>query len=378
MVSRGPALFPPPAALSGHLRFEAGPVTYRGRLATYSKSCGWVLCVGAGISNTIFPCWNELAANLLTLTQQTYPTDQVTAFIQSFGPEALMQAVANLLSREESEDIPQHLSATLYNNIRTKAGDKWITIAKALTSSKPSNLTRHEWTEFERFVSSFTKSSAPFIAKAVAEVADTDRRPEAIISFNAEPLLYSLINCYYALLHPNVIKQSNVKILDRLSHDLASRTKGRIPYYYVHGILPVPDGQPQFNNSIALDKLVFTESQYLQLSRSAYSWQSATFLGACIHHRCVFVGVSFSDPNLRRWLAWEHDGRTLQRRNKRLPTKRASHFWLKKRPNPRGKDLSPRQILIEKSVEHLGVGVVWIDDWDEVGDRLRLMLETDE
>ena len=158
-----------------------------------------------------------------------------------------MQAATNSLSKGERENLPNKLSEALYKDIKSSAGQNWQTIAKALTSSKPFNMTKQEWDTFRKFITSFPKASAPQIAKAIAKVAKTDQRPEAIISFNAEPLLAALINCYYCKADPAALHQNDIKLLKRLSHDLASRERGQIPYYYVHGILPVPDGRKTSN-----------------------------------------------------------------------------------------------------------------------------------
>jgi hypothetical protein len=357
---------------------ETSTISYRGKLAKYAKSCGWVLCVGAGISDGVFPCWNDLAKGLFRLTSVRCSDEQLSEFLKLFGAEAMMQAAANALPETQRQRIPDYLSKALYQKLKTKAGDNWKTVAKALTSSKPFNLTKHEWKFFDEFIDSFGRASAPQIASAIAKIIDDWRRPEAILSFNAEPLLYGLINCHYGYVNPESVMQNDIKVLKRLSHDLASRQQGQIPYYYVHGVLPVPEGRAEFNSTIGADKLVFTESQYLQLSRSTYSWQSATFLASCIHHRCVFIGLSFSDPNLRRWLAWEHEGKTTQRQQRNLRTDRFTHYWFKKRPHPKRATLSTEQILIEKSVEHLGVNVVWLDDWSKAGEMLDLMLQPEK
>ena len=356
--------------------YEVSRFAFRGRLRNYAKTCGWVLCVGAGTSESIFPSWNGLAEKLLALTDVKCSRSVLTRFIQSFGAQAVIQAAANLLSPDEQEQIPQYLEKAIYHDIQSAAGGRWPVIAKALSSSKPFNLTLEEWQQFHDFIAGFKNSSASSIASVIADVVNTDSRPEGIITFNAEPLLYGLINCHYALKNPKSVKDSKAKVLKRLSHDLASRQRGQVPYYYVHGLLPVPDARPGFNQHIGVDKLVFTESQYLQLSRSVYSWQSATFLSSCLHHRCVFVGLSFADPNLRRWLAWEHEGRHLQRQRRQMPVKRTTHFWLKRRPHKRQAKLSAEQRLVERSVEHLGVQVIWLDDWSEAGEILSLMLET--
>ena len=37
--------------------------------------------------------------------------------------------------------------------------------------------------------------------------------------------------------------------------------------------------------------------------------------------------------------------------------------------------LTAAEILVEDSVRHLGLRVVWVDEWHEVGEVLRIMLD---
>lgn len=340
-----------------------------GVLSRYSKSCGWVLCVGAGISQGVFPSWNELASSLLAKTSHKCSKLALQRFLALFGPEALMQVVQNEGLAEGV--FVGRLSEELYLPLERRFGADWKIVLKGLASSRPGNLTRDEWLLFRDRIAGCKNPTSLGLASVVASTAQTELQPSAIVNFNAEPLLYALINCEYGLSNPGSLARDGVKILDRLSHDLAGRTKGRIPCYHIHGLVPISGARSGFNKGIAPEKLVFTEAQYLSLSRSSYSWQSATFLSACIQHRFVFVGLSFSDPNLRRWLAWEHGGRTDQRIKRGLPTHRHSHFWITRKVKRQSK---AERLLIESSVAHLGVRVVWIDQWSEVAPTLRRML----
>lgn len=191
-----------------------------GSLARYSQSCGWVLCVGAGISKGIFPDWNELAEKLIKKTTLTCSSQAIKGFIEIFGPEALMQTAYNILGDADAQYVTNILSEALYAPLQERAAKNWGILAKALTSSRPANLTKEEWTIFINIISEFSNTSAREIASIIANIIDSDLKPSAIISFNAEPLLYALINYHYGLAEPDSLKRQGQKILDRLSHDL--------------------------------------------------------------------------------------------------------------------------------------------------------------
>jgi hypothetical protein len=353
------------------------PEEFHGELVKYSRTCGWVLCIGAGISKGIFPDWRELATSLLQQAGSRSTDEEIEVFLREFGPAAMMQAAINALEHNVGEELSatqNRLTAALFKPLRDASGRNWQVVADALTSARPASLEPDEWRKFLRVIGKFKHTSAPSLARALANVAATPLQPAGIVSFNAEPLLYALINAYAAL-RPVPLPDPEVTLLDRMAHDLASRHVDRIPYYYAHGLLNVPDGRERFNDSLSPGKIVFTESQYLNLSRSVYSWQAATFLSVCMHHRCVFAGLSFTDPNLRRWLAWEYEGRRSERERKELKH-RPTHYWIKKRLPHRDRDtLTAAEILVEDSVRHLGLRVIWVDEWDEVGEVLRIMLD---
>ena len=351
-----------------------GRSSLQGVLSRFARDTGWALGIGAGTSVGLFPDWNALAKDLVRKAGYGFTEGEMDSFIKAFGPSALMQTVYNL-SPDIRPTIPDKLSDTLYFGLRQRSGKTWTTIAKALTASKPSALTVEKWEQFAQVVTSDGRASAPAIARIIAGLDDESKRPDAVFSFNAEPLLPALVNCYHALKHG--VANKDIRIIERLSHNLAARRRGRLPFYFVHGLLPIA-GRDRFNQFLAPDKLIFTESQYLNLARSSYSWQSDVFLNACIQYRFVFIGLSFTDPNLRRWLGWEWEGRETQWHRKRNAglhvdspdDPRSSHYWLRTRPG-NGEDTR----LIEKSVEHFGVRIVWLDSWSDVEPTLRLMLE---
>ncbi len=73
---------------------------------------------------------------------------------------------------------------------------------------------------------------------------------------------------------------------------------------------------------------------------------------------------------MRRWLSWIHNTREVEFEHlykKKLTS--TTHFWIQKKC-----DCTDDMKWIEAAVYHLGVRIVWIDDWDDVNTCLRNMI----
>ena len=100
------------------------------------------------------------------------------------------------------------------------------------------------------------------------------------------------------------------------------------------------------------------------------SWQAINFIDNCMYSKMVFVGVSLSDANMRRWLSWIHSNKMEEFRINGFTCKDPTeHFWINKKPKT-----DVEKVWMEESVAHLGVRLVWIDEWNQVGEVLRKML----
>jgi hypothetical protein len=69
---------------------------------------------------------------------------------------------------------------------------------------------------------------------------------------------------------------------------------GCVPIYYPHGYLPLGGG-PNCD-------VILSEGDYFQESINPYSWANMVQTKAFSNYSCVFIGVSMTDPNLRRLL----------------------------------------------------------------------------
>ncbi|MFW6016388.1 MAG: SIR2 family protein [bacterium] len=72
-----------------------------------------------------------------------------------------------------------------------------------------------------------------------------------------------------------------------------------LPIYHVHGFLP--DESTKYSD---LDKslFVFSEEAYHSLQQDCYSWSNLVQINALRENIAIFIGLSVSDPNLRRLL----------------------------------------------------------------------------
>jgi hypothetical protein len=98
----------------------------------------------------------------------------------------------------------------------------------------------------------------------------------------------------------NLLEQNLAKLNLRDSVDYTAISKdaeikghNTLPIYHVHGIIP-KEGP--------VDTVVFSEEEYHKRYSTAYHWSNVEQLHALTRMHCFFVGLSMTDPNLRRLL----------------------------------------------------------------------------
>lgn len=126
-----------------------------------------------------------------------------------------------------------------------------------------------------------------------------------------------------------------------------------LPIYHVHGYLPRTGQIP------ADMELVFSEDAYHNQFIDPFSWSNLIQLNKLTQNTCLFVGISLTDPNMRRLIdvAW--------RKN---PDKVLSHYMVKRLPRTSEKDVLDEvsKLLEEQDANALGLNVVWIDEFAEL------------
>jgi len=284
-----------------------------------------------------------------------------------FSADAFIQAAKDRLELSDKR-FTNALVKELYAPAKAKlTSAEWTALMSALNARHVGRNTPATWRAFLSLIDlHYPSLTARGIANTIVELLDTDLSPSIILSFNAEPLLAALINATVADKRGG---SPNTDVIDYVTASTTNRKRDRIPFAFCHGLLPVPataGGRPLSS----IDKLVFSEASYLQLANNAYSWQSQSFIRAASFHSLVFVGVSLTDSNMRRWLSWVHATRLqeLSLAGVKSPTSTV-HYWIAKAP---GSMIERR--WAESLVAHLGVRLVWVADYADMSPTLRAMI----
>ncbi len=351
-----------------------------GILKDTRSSANWALCIGAGTSVPLFPSWNELVEELISKNDGKKKASYLSKnLLEKFSPDSLIQAAYNKLSVADDEFI-RLLSSALFSKIRRRLkSDEWKIFEKILIADSPASAAFDDWKDFEKICNTYFQNCSAYpLAEIIVEARSIGVGPANIISFNAETILFSFLNLFlwkkYAKSNGRnpALKGQLAKHFDLITHSISNRSSERIPYILCHGILPVSDNNKTEKRRLGgVSKLVFAETAYLQLANNSFSWQSSSFLDVCAKRRVVFVGVSLSDPNMRRWLSWLHDNKIqeLTRISSKPPKESTNHFWINKKP------VDPSEARwIEASVSHLGVRLIWLDEWSDLGKTMQMMI----
>lgn len=338
-------------------------------LVSSSDKAGWTLCIGAGTSTPLFPDWFSLADNL---AQQLIPDKTLNIEYlkkSGFSPDALIQMVKNSTSLSDA-DFSQCMSDILYNRFRSKIDERdWNSISKVLQTNFTTNCSLNNWRTFSKYRDTILTSTTAYrIAPVILEAIARDQAPKAILSFNAEPLLLVILNSLLFDNNTDAHHPAPKKVFCKVINSLSSQGHKQIPYIFCHGLLPIGTNSHAFSSST--DKLVFLEEEYLKIANNSFSWQATTFLNACTTQHIVFIGTSLTDPNMRRWLSWAHSNRMNEMQYNGIESKSSTqHYWIRKIPDD--KTTVP---WIEAIVAHLGVRIIWIEEWTQSSLALEKLL----
>lgn len=143
-----------------------------------------------------------------------------------------------------------------------------------------------------------------------------------------------------------------------------------LPVYHVHGFLP--ENRGDYPN-IGKTTLVFSEEGYHQIYGDAYHWSNLIQLNNLKENACLMVGLSLTDPNLRRLL--EISSKSIDKPKHFAFLKRIDYetfFKEKERPIVRAPAslvrifLDRHHSLNEEILKELGVNIIWYEEYDDI------------
>jgi hypothetical protein len=321
-----------------------------GKLAELYRNGQFSLFLGAGVSGSAgMPDWNKLLNSLFVtyLAQQLDPDDDIKD-----------SAIAELVARLNSVDEPSTLMAARY-------------LRKGLTGPGADN---------RKFTAAITKSLYELRSKNVSidsplieSIASlcmprrTGAKVRSVITYNFDDLLERQLN-KRTIVHKCIYTQNETYDPDEL------------PVYHVHGFVPE---SPFGYDNLDASTLVFSEEGYHQIYSDAYHWSNLVQLNSLRENHCLMVGLSMTDPNLRRLL--DIAARNIERSKhfafmKRLTEDRFC-FEVDKNSGVKmpavantasaREFLERHHLLNEELMKELGVTVIWYEEYSDIPGVLR-------
>ena len=212
---------------------------------------------------------------------------------------------------------------------------------------------------------------------ALSAIAELIRKSEgsipAVINFNFDDLLEEQ-------LRQRGVDHISVTADARRAHD-------RLPIIHPHGFIPR-------TGNLAGTRVIFTERHYHALTETIFHWALTEIVSHLQQHTVLFIGLSMSDPSLRRLLDacrnsdipphWQiqkrHAIRDRERGEAAQDIERRARDWgeLLERPERKGPHLLD---LIDSALrqadtydrelfEQMGVKTIWLNDFNDIAPLL--------
>ena len=340
-------------------------------------SSKWTLCIGAGVSRDIVPTWQELTRLLVNDTfGTTFSPAEFEEHIKqlTWSLDSWIQACANhhRLQGHSSDEIYRHIETHLYGQLRATAKGTGLEDVLVKVLNRPRTSAKDAVTKICNFFETkYSHSTLLQVTRVLLKAIEQGNPPEAIISFNADTLLHTLIELFQRKAHysgpppyshPQYTFKSVLRPLDSC--------KDLIPIYHCHGAIKprgLVSAKPPRD---ARDRLVFLEDEYLRVATTTGSWPETLFLFYAQTTRLVMIGVSMADPNMRRWLSLANQS-ALQdvAAFSSAAAMTPRHLWL---------TCSPKEAFMRKmrgeALVHLGVRPAWIANWAQAESAIKNLL----
>lgn len=238
---------------------------------------------------------------------------QISDLIEAYKDEKLTLVLGAGVSIEHG--LPSWnvlLQKLLINTFATETNDdtkeKSIVLSKLFTkifSPSPLISGRYLKKYYQDFSNTnLTTSFEEAVREAIYEEIDIEKQSDLFKEIRQlcaapgrNPSLDSIITYNYDDLLEKYLLNLDIDIPFKSIHSIGDNpVHGELPIYHVHGFLP-QDIELNENNKITL-----SEDIYHQQYNEIYSWNNIIQINKFRDNMCLFFGISFTDPNLRRLL----------------------------------------------------------------------------
>lgn len=139
--------------------------------------------------------------------------------------------------------------------------------------------------------------------------------------------------------------------------------RAELPVYHVHGLVTQ---QEEYIDSTP----ILSERDYHDIYRETFNWSNVEQLHALDRNTCFFIGLSMTDPNLRRLLDFSRKGSDGD----------ACHYaFLQRESLYKSIDrcaLNEQHFRkIEDQMHSFGISVIWFENFDEIPQILRTIIK---
>lgn len=210
------------------------------------------LFLGAGVSMSAkMPSWNELLKGLMAEVKQL-KGDTLEAF--------------------------KELSTHVFD----ECGDSYLVMARYLQSAIKMHDKNMVFSDLiQKYL--YSKEHTSCLLKDLACIVQ-QRKTDEVITYNFDNILEQELS-------NRGLQEGNDFLA--ISKDAEISGHSIIPIYHVHGI--IPEKGPA-------DVVVFSEEEYHKRYSNSFHWSNIEQLHALSRKHCFFIGLSMTDPNLRRLL----------------------------------------------------------------------------
>lgn len=304
--------------------------------------------LGAGVSSSAgMPNWNTLLNSLFV----SYLTKEFTLQTNISDND-----IKQIVERLNTIDEPSALMAARYLR---KGLSKQTTEIKDFTKTITDNLYKLRDTQ---------KGLSSDLITAISNLCmprRTGAKVRTVITYNFDDLIERQLESK-SIQHHSIY------------NDIEAFDPDELPIYHVHGFLP-----EDTKNYAGLEKstLVFSEEGYHQIYTDAYHWSNLVQLTSLRENNCLMIGLSLTDPNLRRLL--DISARNIDRQRhyafmKRISNDEFTYSLIDENKhqlvsNVKGAEefLIRHHKLNEEIMKELGVSIIWFTSYDEIPEILK-------